>query len=116
MGAWPEKAALLDLDAAAPSAPSGTPGGLDLVSAKVPWGTEWIGKTSDMDGYYTNMRVRITPFPPLPDDCNWWLITNEVIFVLRLVQVPFYKSFRLTAQLPAGHAPFSVCECCICPR
>ena len=42
------------------------------MSAKVPWGTEWLGKTSDMDGYYTNMRV------------------------------PFYKSIRMTAQLPKG--------------
>merc|ERR1711924_491140 len=37
-----------------------------------------MGKTSDMDGYYTNMRV------------------------------PFYKSIRLTAQLPKGHDPFAV--------
>jgi hypothetical protein len=69
------------------------PSGMDLVSAKVPWGTEWIGKTSDMDGYYTNLRV------------------------------PFYKSIRVTAQLPKGHAGFSVCAAlcdstllCLCER
>ena len=54
------------------------PSGLDLVSAKVPWGTEWVGKTSDMDGWFTNLRV------------------------------PFYKSLRVTAQLPPGHKPLTV--------
>ena len=34
------------------------PSGLDTASAKVPWGTEWIGKTSDMDRYYTNIGFR----------------------------------------------------------
>jgi len=47
-------------------------------SAPVPWGTEWIGKTSDMDGYYSN------------------------------VQAPFYKSIRVTAQLPPNTKPFNV--------
>eukprot|EP00039_Didymoeca_costata_P031306 m.34108 g.34108 ORF g.34108 m.34108 type:complete len:514 (-) comp8671_c0_seq2:2448-3989(-) len=46
--------------------------------AQVPWGTEYIGKTSDMDGYYVNF------------------------------QIPFYKSVRVTAQLPPGTKPFNV--------
>eukprot|EP00040_Diaphanoeca_grandis_P025793 m.143394 g.143394 ORF g.143394 m.143394 type:complete len:516 (+) comp30316_c0_seq3:97-1644(+) len=47
-------------------------------SARVPWGTDLIGKTSDMDGYYVN------------------------------IQIPFYKTVRVTAQLPPGHGPFQV--------
>eukprot|EP01052_Picozoa_sp_SAG31_P049948 SAG31_NODE_11173_length_1058_cov_1.494265_2_plen_167_part_01 len=75
-GALPEKTAAIE--GAVASWEAVPEDGLDLVSARVPWGTEWIGKTSDMDGYFTNMRV------------------------------PFYKSIRVTAQLPKGHAPFSV--------
>ena len=52
-GQLPDKASLMTDSSAYPvglgvAAPGA--GGLDLVSAKVPWGTEWIGKTSDMDG------------------------------------------------------------------
>lgn len=47
-------------------------------SAPVPWGTGWIGKTSDMDGYYSNVKV------------------------------PFYRAIRVTAQLPPGTKPFNV--------
>ena len=43
-----DKAALM---AAHPAVTFPGPTGLDTVSAKVPWGTEWLGKTSDMDGY-----------------------------------------------------------------
>ena len=58
---------------AAPGLPLGR-----AVSAPVPWGTPWLGKTSDMDGYYTN------------------------------VPVPFGRRVRLTAQLPPGTRPFHV--------
>eukprot|EP00729_Bicosta_minor_P014373 gene14373-20223_t len=63
---------------AAGAAGSGLVGQDNAVSAEVPWGTELIGKTSDMDGYYSN------------------------------VQTPFYKSIRVTAQLPPGTTGFSV--------
>eukprot|EP00937_MAST-01D_sp_MAST-1D-sp2_P005861 g5861.t1 len=43
-----------------------------------PWGTEWIGKTSDEDGFYSNIRI------------------------------PFYKSVRITAQVPQGANDYNV--------
>ena len=46
-------------------------GALDGPDARIPWGTEWLGRTSDMDGYFWNFEI------------------------------PFYKSVRVTGQLPA---------------
>jgi len=48
--------------------------------AAVPWGTEWLGRTSDMDGYYWN-----------------------------LPGIPFYRSVRVTGMVPRGlKSPFTV--------
>ena len=73
-----------------------------------------------MDGYYTNMRVRFCCLlSALTADGLFrrWLapylcllsVSASLFFCVSVLQVPFYKSIRLTAQLPAGHAPFSVC-------
>jgi hypothetical protein len=56
------------------------PPSIDGVDAAVPWGTEWLGRTSDMDGFYWN-----------------------------LPGIPFYKSVRVTGMVPAGlKSPFTV--------
>jgi len=49
-----------------------------VVSATLPWGTPWLGRTSDWDGFYNNIRI------------------------------PFYQSIRVTARLPPGSQPFNV--------
>lgn len=50
----------------------------DRISLKEPWSTDILGKLSDWDAFFFKMRI------------------------------PFYKSIRLTAQLPAGVAGFNV--------
>lgn len=47
-------------------------------SLQEPWGTDLLGKASDLDGYFLKFKI------------------------------PFYKKFVLTAQLPAGVAGFNV--------
>ena len=69
LGQLPDKASLMTDSSAYPvglgvAAPGA--GGLDLVSAKVPWGTEWIGKTSDMDGCKSDHPLRDSPLPHSP--------------------------------------------------
>jgi len=53
-------------------------GAADGVALKEPWHTDLLGKLSDWDGFFFKMRI------------------------------PFYRSLRLTAQLPPGVAPFNV--------
>eukprot|EP00038_Savillea_parva_P021744 m.35942 g.35942 ORF g.35942 m.35942 type:complete len:537 (+) comp5344_c0_seq1:199-1809(+) len=54
------------------------PPAVDGVDAPVPWGTEWLGRTSDMDGYFWN------------------------------IQMPFYKSIKVTGMVPQGlKSPFT---------
>lgn len=53
-------------------------GGASAASLHEPWSTDLWGKLSDMDGFFFKVKV------------------------------PFYKSIRLTAQLPAGVAGFNV--------
>ena len=50
----------------------------DRIAIKEPWATDLLGKLSDWDGFFFKLKM------------------------------PFYKSIRLTAQLPAGVAGFNV--------
>jgi len=50
----------------------------DRIAIKEPWSTDLLGKLSDWDGFFFKLKM------------------------------PFYKSIRLTAQLPAGVAGFNV--------
>ena len=53
-------------------------GSADKLSLQEPWHTDLLGKLSDWDGFFFKMRI------------------------------PFYRSLRLTAQLPTGVAGFNV--------